>query len=59
MPKLFDPFYTTKERGLGLGLAIARSLVEAHGGRIWAEDHDGRGATFHVELPAAARALES
>lgn len=51
MPRLFDAFYTTKERGLGLGLAIARSLVEAHGGRIWAEDHDGRGATFHVALP--------
>ncbi len=54
LPKLFDAFFTTKERGLGLGLSIARSLVEAHGGRIWAEDHGGRGATFHVALPVTA-----
>ena len=49
--RIFDPFYTTKARGLGLGLAISRSIVEAHGGRIWAESAPGSGATFVVELP--------
>ena len=51
LPKLFDAFFTTKREGIGLGLAIARSIIEAHQGRIWAEDHAGRGATFHVALP--------
>ena len=51
LPKLFDAFFTTKKDGLGLGLAIVRSIVEAHQGRIWAEDHGGRGVTFHVTLP--------
>jgi PAS domain S-box-containing protein len=52
LPKLFDAFFTTKRDGLGLGLAIARSIVESHGGRIWAEDHGGRGASFCLTLPA-------
>ena len=51
MPKLFDSFFTTKRAGMGLGLPIARSLVEAHGGRIWAENGREQGAAFHVELP--------
>jgi len=52
---LFDPFVTTKEEGLGLGLAISRRIVEAHGGRLWATPNDDRGAVFHFTLPIAAR----
>jgi PAS domain S-box-containing protein len=50
-PRVFDAFFTTKPEGIGLGLAIARSIVEAHRGRIWADEHDGRGATFRLALP--------
>lgn len=51
LPKVFETFFTTKNDGVGLGLAISRSIVEAHAGRIWAEDHGGRGATFRLSLP--------
>jgi C4-dicarboxylate-specific signal transduction histidine kinase len=54
LPTLFDAFFTTKSEGLGLGLAIARSIVDSHGGQLWADDHGGRGATFHLTLPVLA-----
>jgi PAS domain S-box-containing protein len=52
LDRIFDHFVTSKPQGLGMGLAISRSIVQAHGGRIWATANHDRGLTLHVELPA-------
>ena len=50
--KLFQPFYTTKAQGLGMGLAICRTIVSAHDGKLWAEPHPEQGSVFCFEIPA-------
>ncbi len=54
LERVFDSFYSTKSSGLGVGLAICRKLIEAHGGRLWAEHNAGGGALFQFTLPVAA-----
>ena len=54
--RIFDPFYTTKKKGTGLGLMIVQRIVRAHGGRIELESHVGRGSSFRVWLPLHERA---
>jgi signal transduction histidine kinase len=54
--QIFDAFHTTKPEGTGMGLAITRSIVESHGGRVWATANQGAGATFHFTLPIEAEA---
>ncbi len=57
--QVFEPFYTTKPGGLGMGLSIARSIVEAHGGRIWAKSEMDQGSTFTFTLPVVTASTEA
>ena len=52
---IFDAFVTTKEKGMGIGLAVSRSIIEAHDGQLWAENIPDYGAKFSVRLPCGAR----
>jgi PAS domain S-box-containing protein len=56
--QIFDAFFTTKPQGSGMGLSISRSILESHGGRLWATANNGRGATFHFTFPTAAEILQ-
>jgi signal transduction histidine kinase len=55
LEKVFEPFFSTKPEGMGMGLAISRSIVQAHGGRLWATPNDESGCTFHFTLPVSGR----
>ena len=54
---IFDLFETDKTKGMGMGLAISRSIIEAHGGRLWAEPEPSEGAVFHFTLPATQKEI--
>jgi signal transduction histidine kinase len=56
--QIFNAFFTTKPHGTGMGLRICRSIVESHGGRLWAADNSPRGASFHFALPTKIEAKE-
>src|SRR5262249_26097288 len=56
LEQIFNAFFTTKLRGTGMGLAISRTIIESHGGRLWATVNPGRGATFHFTLPTELEA---
>jgi len=57
LERLFEPFYTTKSSGMGMGLSICRSIIDAHGGRLWADAIEPSGTVFRFTVPTVKRAL--
>jgi signal transduction histidine kinase len=57
--RLFQPFYTMKDGGMGIGLAVSRSIIESHHGRLWAEPNEGAGAKFSFTIPMRSRLEET
>jgi two-component system sensor kinase FixL len=51
LEKVFDPFFSTKPNGMGLGLSVCRTIITAHGGKLWAANNADRGATFYFTIP--------
>ena len=56
---VFEPYFTTKADGLGMGLSISQTIIEAHAGRLWAVPNDDRGMTFYFTLPTASATVEA
>jgi hypothetical protein len=57
LERVFDTFYTTKSTGIGMGLSICRSIIDGHGGKLWADANEPRGAVFQFTLPSAENKL--
>jgi len=58
LKRIFNPYFTTKPEGMGMGLSISRSIIEGHGGRLWATLESGRGTTFQFTLPVDEKGIE-